>query len=156
MMKRIIRLSTITFVLVLFIFGFSACGKKTKPVPPQSLLPEPVSDLTYELDNRGVLLTWTFSGHPESDNKSTQLPDFEVLKSEIAAEDFCPDCPVQYSSSILLSGSNLKTDSSGKITYRDGNLKTGYYYHYKVRPMFGRSSSALESNAVSFLWQAPE
>ena len=153
-MKRIIRLSTITFALVLFMLAFSACGKKTKPIPPQSLLPEPIADLTYTLDDRGVLLTWTYSGHVENGTIVTQQPDFEVIKSEIALEEYCPDCPIQFGNPVVHRADKLKADSFGKLTYRDKKLKAGYYYQYKVKPLLGRFSSALESNAVSFLYNA--
>ena len=36
------------------------CGYKTMPVPPQEIVPTAITDLRYELDEKGVTLTWTY------------------------------------------------------------------------------------------------
>jgi hypothetical protein len=154
-MKRIIRLYILTLCLVLPALILSACGKKTRPVPPQNLLPVSIFDLRYDLDENGALLTWSFSGQTASGKRFSEPLDFELFKAEVPAAKYCPDCPVQFGRPIHIDVNNQALDSSGKLTYRDSGLNAGSRYHYKIRPRLGRFSSAKESNVVSFWWQIP-
>lgn len=154
-MKRIIRLYILTLCLVLPALILPACGKKTRPVPPQDFLPVSISDLRYDLDENGATLSWSFSGKTASGERFSEPLDFELFRAETSATGYCPDCPVRFGRPIRTDGNNQAIDSSGKQTYRDTGLKAGYRYHYKIRPRLGRFSSARESNVVSFWWQTP-
>ena len=46
-------------LLVLIIFGVAGCGYKTMPIPPGEIVPKAITDLRYELDEKGVTLNWT-------------------------------------------------------------------------------------------------
>ena len=55
MKSEAVRRQIIALLLVALI-GVSGCGKKTRPVPPDTVLPAPITDLSYQLDEKGVTL----------------------------------------------------------------------------------------------------
>jgi hypothetical protein len=142
----------IAFCCILLLF-FAGCGRKTLPIPPQAAIPAPIADLSHTLDDQGVTLSWTYPSFAESGEKIDNIRSFKLYKSEAAAEDFCPDCPVQYDLAITLSATEVQPGS--KLTYTDTTLKKHYRYTYKVVSGSGWNIVSGDSNKVSFRWESP-
>ncbi|MBI5556653.1 MAG: hypothetical protein HY885_03370 [Deltaproteobacteria bacterium] len=137
----------------LLLIFFSGCGRKTPPVPPQAVIPAPISDLSSTLDDKGVLLSWTYPSRAESGARISNIRTFRIYKSEIGADNFCAECPVQYGSSIEVNGSGLQPGST--VTYADSALKNHYRYTYKVVSRSGWNIASADSNRISFNWESP-
>ena len=129
---------------------FTGCGRKTPPVPPETVLPTPVSDLRYRLDEQGVTLTWTAPQRTVRGEKLAAIDGFELLRAVVADSDFCEGCPIPFGSPIEISGDNVAP--GGQVHYTEAVLRPGYHYSYKVRTKLGWYSVSGGSNIVSFAW----
>jgi len=133
----------------------AGCGYKDKPVPPQQVLPQAVSDLRVELDDQGATLSW---GYPRKTVTGTPLEEvemFELFEAEIPQEDFCPSCPIPYREMIEVPGGQLVPGSGKTAIYEVRDLRPGNLYYFKVRSKSGWWRESQDSNEVSFLWQTP-
>ena len=69
----------------------AGCGKKTRPVPPDTVMPAPIGDLSYHLDEKGVALSWSY---PRSTVQGDRLPyrieKFELLRAVIPSQGLLP------------------------------------------------------------------
>ena len=77
MRLRRLRYIIFTFLLPAFFF-LPGCGKKTPPVPPQTLLPKPITNLRPHLDEKGVTLSWTVPKFNEDGALVSEIAGFEV------------------------------------------------------------------------------
>ena len=48
------------FLLGMFLLLINGCGLKTPPVPPQGVVPEAITDLLYQVNDKGVQLSWSY------------------------------------------------------------------------------------------------
>lgn len=130
------------------------CGKKTRPVPPDTVQPAPIRDLQYALDEKGVTLTWSF---PTRTVKGERLPytieGFELFRAVIPKDDYCPGCPVTFGPPIDIKSDELLTGD--KVSYSEALLRPAHRYVYKVRCVIGWYTTGNDSNEVSFLWDTP-
>lgn len=142
------------FLFFLTLLLVTGCGKKTRPVPPDTIQPASIRDLHYDLDEKGVTLTWSF---PTRTVKGERLPykieGFELFRAVLPKEDYCSGCPVTFGPPI-----DIKSDESvvGKeVSYSETLLRPGHRYMYKVRCKIGWYMTGTDSNEVSFLWDTP-
>lgn len=145
----------VIFCVVFLSLTGASCGKKTPLVPPDSLSNKPVTDLSYFLDERGVVLSWSLPKNINSRKIHVKNIDYEILRAQVKPADYCPDCPVRYKKLIVDKSADFKTDDQGKITFYDKNVIPGYRYYYKIKPVAGLFAAGEESNTVSFWWLAP-
>ncbi len=131
----------------------AGCGKKTPPVPPNAVIPLPITDLKQKLDDTSATLSWSYPKRSEGGESIDNIRSFQLLKSEVAAADYCPECPVQYALSIKLDAVGVKPGS--KLRYTDSDLKVGHRYDYKVISHSGWNIASDDSNKVSFWWESP-
>jgi hypothetical protein len=144
-------LTAIAIILALTLMP--GCGRKTDLVPPQKLVPVAISDLSYSLDENGVTLKWTYPVKMENGDELLAIEGFEVLWAEIAEEEYCKGCPVQFARLDLVSGGNLPaTGESRTATYQETDLRDGFRYLFKVRSQAGWWYPSSDSNIVSFSW----
>lgn len=129
------------------------CGKKTRPLPPDTVLPAPISDLTYRLDEKGVTLSWSL---PTRTVKDSSLPyrveGYELLRAVVPTKDFCEGCPVPFGPPIYIEG---EKKAKGKVQYQETLLRPQHRYVYKVRSRAGWFVNSDDSNTVSLTWDAP-
>ncbi len=150
-MRRGWRQSLLLMGLVLL--ALTGCGKKTRPVPPGDVQPAAISDLSYELDEKGVTLTWSL---PSQTARGRRLPyrieKFELYRAVVPAKDYCAGCPVHFGDPVEIP---VGEDTRGKMTYRESLLRPAHRYIYQVRSRAGWLVASAPSNTVSFQWDTP-
>lgn len=132
-----------------------ACGKKTAPIPPEAVIPAPISDLAYSLDEKGVTLTWSIPTRTELGTQLPEIDEFIIEKAEYREKDYCRDCPIQYAQTIRIAGTATRDRQNKTLTSRDENLRPGHRYFYRVKAGLGWRVVSLASGPVSFTWQIP-
>ena len=140
-------------VVLLFLGG---CGFKNQPVPPQTVVPEPISDFRYTIDSKGVVFDWSY---PVSTVKGTPIEDiesFELYRAEVALEDVCSNCPIPFAGIAELEGGAVHDGVLRRTgTYANSFLQSGYKYFYKIRSRVSWWASSDDSNIISFVWFTP-
>ncbi|MDG4475658.1 fibronectin type III domain-containing protein [Thiovibrio frasassiensis] len=136
-----------------FAAGLGGCGKKTRPVPPDTVMPAPISDLRYQLDEKGVELSWSYPrATVEGDRLPYRIEKFELLRAVIPAKDYCPDCPIPFGPPIEITA---ESGDKGKVFYQETLLRPNHRYVYRVRSKAGWFVSSDDSNTVSVVWDTP-
>lgn len=131
-----------------------ACGKKTKPVPPGTVQPAPIRDLQYDLDEKGVTLTWSFPTRTvQGERLPYKIEGFELFRAVVPKDDYCPGCPVTFGPPLDIEGDELLTGN--RVSYSEALLRPAHRYLYKVRCKIGWYMTGNDSNEVSFLWDTP-
>lgn len=139
--------------VLLLLAALTSCGRKTALIPPEAATPVAIDDLTPHLDARGVTLSWTYPALAESGRRLDRIRNFQILKSEVAADNFCADCPVSYTKSFSLDARGGKPGET--FRFEDSQVKPRYHYTYKVVSRSGFGIASRDSNLVSFQWQLP-
>ncbi|MEN8142466.1 MAG: fibronectin type III domain-containing protein [Thermodesulfobacteriota bacterium] len=129
-----------------------SCGKKTDPVPLHSIPPAPISSLSYELDDKGVTLSWSLPTTTSPSSFSTEIKEFLVERAAYDVDDFCPDCPLRYGVIAIIPA---REDQQLKYSYSEEELTAGYIYYYRIKTALGWRFSGSSSEAISFTWQEP-
>ncbi len=129
------------------------CGKKTKPLPPDTVLPAPISDLTYRLDEKGVTLSWSLPTRTVTDaSLPYRIDGYELLRAVVPTKDFCEGCPIPFGAPIYIEGDK---ETRGKVYYQETLLRPQHRYVYKVRTRAGWFVSSDDSNIISLTWDVP-
>lgn len=136
--------------VLLLLAALTGCGRKTALIPPEAATPVAIDDLTPHLDAKGVTLSWTYPALAESGRPLDKIWSFAILKSEVAADDFCADCPVRYTKSFSLDARGGKPGET--FRFDDSQVKPRYHYTYKVVSRSGFKIESRDSNLVSFQW----
>jgi hypothetical protein len=147
-------LSVLLFGMALAVM-LSACGYKTLPVPPQQMVPKPITDLNYELSDKGVTLSWSFPTETVTGEDLTELDTFEVFRAVVAVDDYCETCPIPYGQPISIAGGGVPRKGSRTGNYETTLLRQGHLYFFMVRSRSGWWAESADSNIVSFLWDKP-
>lgn len=134
------------------------CGYKDMPVPPQSIVPTPVSDLRYAIVDEGVQLSWSFPVKTIKGGVIEDISSFELYRAEIPLADYCGSCPIPFGKPIEVGG-GVPFDGKQRrtVTYDGGSLKYGHKYFFKVKSRSSWLADSGDSNIISFTWnqQAP-
>lgn len=129
-----------------------ACGRKTAPIPPQALIPAVISDLAYQLDEKGVTLSWSPPSRTEQGSRLSVIDKFLVERAAYDLRDYCESCPVNYDEVAAMAGDGR---GQGRAIYREERLRPGYIYFYRVKTGMGWRVVSRPSEPISFRWQLP-
>ena len=152
MKVKAVRLHIFALALVALL-ALSGCGKKTRPVPPDTVMPAPISDLSYQLDEKGVTLNWSYPrATVQGDRLPYRIEKFELLRAVIPIKDYCADCPIPFGPSIEI---RAESSDKGKVFYEETLLRPNHRYVYRVRSKAGWFVSSGDSNTVSVVWDTP-
>lgn len=141
--------------LCLVIAGLSGCGYKTMPVPPEEIVPQPVTDLRYELNEKGVTLYWTFPAKTVLGETLSDISSFDLYRAVVPADTYCDTCPIPFGDPIPLAGGAISAGTPKQKTYTSTLLRPGHLYFFKVRSKSGWWAESADSNIVSFMWNIP-
>ncbi len=160
MMKFDRSLLTIKVVLspvaVLFLLvALGGCGFKTLPVAPQTVVPVPITDLRYELSEKGVTLFWSYPIETVSGKDISTINNFILYRAVVPMDSYCETCPIPFGSPIDLPGGSLQSEGKKVATYEATLLRPGNLYFFKVRSKTGWLAESADSNLVSFVWEIP-
>lgn len=139
-------------VLVLSLGG---CGYKDRPVPPQQVIPRPITDLRYQLNDTGVTLSWSYPVETVTGGDINEISSFDVFRAVIPAAEYCETCPIPFGRPINLAGGAVPDEGRKTATYKSTLLRPGNMYFFKVRSTAGWWATSEDSNIVSFLWNIP-
>ncbi len=155
MQCRFTNVAPVCFVfLVTVTILLSGCGKKTPPVPPQTVLPAPIQDLRYELTEKGVTLKWTYPARTvQGERLPYRIKEFEVYRAVLPEKDYCPDCPITFEPPVSIKAEPSETDKT--VSFTEALLRPNHRYVYEVRSKAGWYVTSNASNTVSFFWGTP-
>lgn len=151
-MRRIVAF-LILFDLMALIF-LEGCGRKAPPVPPGTIRPRAVRDLSGTMTAEGIGLSWSAPTKNTDGSPLTMIKGFQIFKAEIRQEDFCEGCPVSFGPPILIPFA-ARPEEAGRMLYEDRALREGMRYIYEVRTVKGWLSTSDPSNRVSLSWHVP-
>jgi predicted small lipoprotein YifL len=146
------KLNSFYLIVLLAIIVLGGCGRKTLPIPPQDAVPTPITDLTANQDGNKIDLSWTIPTRTTAGSTLPQIESFQIFRSVVAAADYCPGCPVKYSSVIELPLAQAMSKNKKKAYYSEPLLRPEHRYIYKIRTKAGWRLVSADSNTVSFLW----
>ncbi|MDA8160942.1 MAG: fibronectin type III domain-containing protein [Desulfobacteraceae bacterium] len=140
-------------LLLVLLYG---CGLKTPPIPPHEAVPRPIHDLKFFQDENQVVLTWTYPKHTTVGTDLPGIKSFLILRSVVPESDYCPGCPVVFSSTVEVPAEQAIVDAKRRqARYTETILRPGHRYLYQVRTKAGWRLVSDDSNLVSFFWDAP-
>lgn len=139
-------------LLLLFLHG---CGFKDKPIPPQQVVPKPITDLRYQLSDKGVTLYWSYPVETVTGRDVTEISSFDVYRAVVPADKYCAECPIPWGRPVNIPGGAVPDEGKKTATYETTLLRPGNMYFFKVRSKAGWWAESDDSNVVSFLWNIP-
>jgi hypothetical protein len=149
------RLTWIVFLGLFFLLA-GGCGYKNNPVPPQSVVPEPISDLLYKTDEKGVQLSWSYPVKTIRGSVLDDISAFDLYLAEIPLEDYCSTCPIPFGAPLAIAGGPpYDGEVRRKAGYETSLLRPGYKYFFKVRSRTSWWADSADSNIVTFVWFQP-
>jgi hypothetical protein len=149
------RRSLLIFVAMLTL-SVSGCGLKTLPIPPQEALPQAINDLKFQQDENKIVLNWTAPKYTTVGSKLPNIDAFEILRAVVPEKDYCPGCPIPFTSSIEIKAETAIADPEKQTAqYTEMVLRPGHRFFYKVRTIAGWRLISEDSNIVSFSWNSP-
>lgn len=152
--KRVFVFLSLSAALIL-VTGLGGCGFKTLPVAPQALVPLPISDLRYELSEKGVTLFWSYPQQTIAGDKLTEIDTFVLSRAVIAVDDYCNTCPIPFGAPISLPGGVLPGDGAKTASYKSTLLRPGNLYFFQIQSKSGWMAESAPSNLITFMWQIP-
>jgi hypothetical protein len=142
----------------LIIFAFcillASCGRKAPPVPPGTLRPKVIKDLSYKIIPYGIELKWSVPVRNRDGSPLVRIKGFRLLKAEIPLEEYCEGCPPPFGQPIEIPF-EAKPEKARKMVYEDRTVRSRMQYIYKVCTVKGWLNVSDPSNQVSMAWHIP-
>lgn len=134
----------------------AGCGFKTDPVPPQNVVPRPIDDLTYSIDETGVTLRWTYPEKSVNGDDLTEVYSFDVYRAAVAIEDLCETCPIPFGEPTEIPGGETADGGQRRVgEYNTTLLRPDHKYFFKMTSRISWWAASTDSNIVAFVWQTP-
>jgi len=132
----------------------TGCGRKGMPVPPGTIRPKPIADLSYRITASGAELGWTVPIRNTDGSPIYRLEGFELYKAEFPLslnENVCTLCPVSFDAPVVIPFEAVP-EVSRKMFYEDRTLQPEKLYVYEVKTKKGFLNTSDASNRVTFAW----
>ena len=150
-MKDIFKLIAIFLLINLLI---PACGRKGVPVPPGTLRPQRIKDLSYKIISDGAIITWSIPFKNHDGSPIDKIKEFRLYRAEVPFDGFCKECPPPYGSPIIIEY-NKKPEPGKKMVYEDTTVQEGYFYIYQVKTVKNLFNISDFSNKIIYAWHVP-
>ena len=153
--RRLLNPSSILFCACVFIIlSVCGCGRKGAPVPPGTLRPETITDLSFSITPDGARLSWSLPVRNRDGSPLAGIKGFELFKQEVEAEKACDGCPPRFGRPIWIPFKG-RYHRGQKMIYEDRTLKEGFEYTYEIQTVKGIGNRSDTSNRISFIWHTP-
>ena len=139
------------FIIIAFCILLMSCGRKAPPVPPGTLRPKVIKDLSYKVIPDGIELKWGVPVRNRDGSPLVKIKGFRLLKAEIPLEEYCEGCPPPFGQPIDIPF-EARPEKSRKMVYEDRTVHSGMQYIYKVCTVKGWLNVSDPSNQVSLAW----
>jgi predicted small lipoprotein YifL len=137
-------------ILAALAFSLSGCGRKAPPVPPRRIPPPTVKDLTWQMEENTLKLTWSIPKH--AGKRPRRLKGVRVYRSkEPLSEAACLDCPKQFKRVAdipIVEWNDTAEKKEAVMTYSE-SLEKGYRFIYKVAVYNRDGTTGSDSNTVA-------
>lgn len=137
-------------VLLLSLVILPACGRKTTVRPPELVVPEPVNDLTLEVQSKGIVLRWGRTDKSVDGENLDDLAGFVVLRArqndEGTIEDFTKIATIPVED-------RDRFRKNKKFSYTDEQMTAGALYRYRVLAFTLDGYYGKASNTVEIVWR---
>ncbi|BHH85707.1 fibronectin type III domain-containing protein [Desulforhopalus sp. 52FAK] len=154
-MTSVVRVAGTLLLGASFLF-VSGCGYKDLPVPPSTVVPEPISDLLYNVSGKGLQLTWSYPVKTIQGSVIEDVSSFDLYRAAVPLADFCSGCPIPFGKAIEVEGGvPFDRNIRRKASYETSDLQSGYKYFYKVASRTSWLAASEDSNIVTFVWYQP-
>lgn len=141
----------LAFFFSLLILSSPSCGKKTAPIPPDLIIPQPVFDLNFLSRPEAVFLVWSIPERNADGSPMKDLKGFQVYRHLEAPGS----APVEVGSLIFEKLTTIDYEfpnparaEGKKITCADQNVSPGQRYYYFVRSYNRRGYQSPPSNII--------
>ena len=136
-------------MLLLAAVALSGCGKRGPLIPPEALVPAPISNLALAQKGGQIQVSWSAPGRQEGKARLQDLAGFLLFRRPVLppGED-CEECPTAYSqlARIDLDYPQGARHVGSLWIYDDRDLKKGAVYQYKVRSFTEQGAQSKDSN----------
>ncbi len=150
------RIGFASAVLFAVMVTMAGCGFKTDPVAPQEVVPRPIDDLSYSIDETGVTLRWTYPEKSVNGDDLAEIYSFDVYRAAVPIGDLCENCPIPFSEPTEIPGGETAESGKRKVgSYNTTLLRPDHKYFYKIKARISWWADSNDSNIVSFVWQIP-
>jgi predicted small lipoprotein YifL len=123
----------VLFLIIMVLLA--GCGKKGALVPPEALVPAPITDLKVEQQGERFVVSWSRPARQEGGGTLSDLAGFRLFRRAVLppGED-CEDCPTAYrlATSVDLEYPKGVAVFGEYYYFFDGDLAVGKSYRYKV------------------------
>ncbi|HVN97487.1 MAG TPA: hypothetical protein VMT62_13740 [Syntrophorhabdaceae bacterium] len=127
-----------------------ACGKKSDPRPQVLPAAGKINDLTGEVKDGVLFLSFTMPESAKGDTQPKELGGFKVFKA-------CGSCMGAFEPfrDIALEQDKGYTIARGRLYFYDDDLMNGFEYAYRVYPYTKRGTRGDSSNTFTIRWVKP-
>lgn len=139
----------LSLLLLLALALLCACGKRGALVPPEALVPAPVTNLALAQKGGRIQVSWSAPSRQVGGESLRDLAGFLLFRRTVLPPDQdCEECPGAYTqlARIDLEYPAPARRSGGLWIYDDFDLKKGRTYQYKVRSFTTEGAQSGESN----------
>lgn len=145
----IVKPNALLTLLCLLPLALSGCGKRGALIPPESLVPAPIKDLTAAQKGNYLQVSWSAPTKEEGGARLKDLAGFILFRHVVLPENLdCDQCPGAYREIARVDldylGQARKID--GRFYYDDNDLKSAETYRYKVRSRTAEGGESRDSN----------
>lgn len=141
-MKRLFCIAGLALIL-------AACGRRGPLVPPEAMVPAPVTTLQVEQKGERFLVSWPLPSREQAGGPLKDLAGFRLFRREVlpSGED-CEECVSAYKliATVELDYLQGVIRSGNFFTYSDGEPTVGKTYQYKIISFKTDGSESKPSN----------
>ncbi len=141
-------------IILASVFLLISCGSKAPPVPPGTIRPKSIDDLSYKVIPEGVVLSWSVPVKNIDGTPLARIKGFRLFKAEVPAKGACLGCPLPFGRPIDIPF-KARPEEIRRMTYEDRTLRPGMRYIYRVCTVKGWLNLSDPSNQVSLAWHVP-
>ena len=126
----------------------AGCGVKSRPLPPEDVRPERITDLEAASVAKGVRITWSRPEHYTGGSKMRDLGKFVIMR---ASGDGAPSAIADIPVTDL-----QRFRQQHHFSFVDGDAEVGHQYRYQIISMTADGYESLPSNRAGIVRAVPK